>query len=379
MKSLSALLMFAMLIASAPAFAESFLTLDVLSHRVGDRVVFKLIAPISKLHEQLNCRLTAGEASILVVATATGNVDTDELVGKTYRLALPQHLSGPVTLTVADVDATPVMFMVEEAVIENTASEQQEEYPTLSSFFGLAQPYLDNISAYEPIYFLVGVDPEESKFQISFKYRPFTSKGTLNKNLPWLQGFHLAYTQTSFWDLKSESTPFQDTSYKPEVFFLTPNSSFRPTGIDGLFFQLGYQHESNGRAEPESRSTNYLYLKSIFVWYNESTQLGLGIAPKVWTYVNNDNQTNPDLSDYRGYFQVNIRAGKADGLILGTDLRWAKEGGSIQADLTYPISQFLGDNLDIYLQLQYVNALAESLINYQDRTEAFRIGFALVR
>ena len=120
-------------------------------------------------------------------------------------------------------------------------------------------------------------------------------------------------------------------------------------------------------------------LKSIFVWYNERTQLGLGIAPKIWTYVGNDNQTNPDLSAYRGYFQVDIRAGKADGLVIGTDLRWAKEGGSIQADLTYPISQFLGDNLDIYLQLQYVNALAESLIDYQSRTEAFRIGFAIVR
>lgn len=259
------------------------------------------------------------------------------------------------------------------------SSDQQEEYPTLSSFFGLAQPYIDNVSAYEPIYFLIGTNPEKSKFQISFKYRPFNEKGSLNKNLPWLQGFHLAYTQTSFWDLKSESTPFQDTSYKPELFFLSPNSSFRPSGVDGLFFQFGYQHESNGRAEPESRSTNFLYLKSIFVWYDEQSQLGLGIAPKIWTYVNNDNKTNPDLADYRGYFQLDIRAGKADGLVLGTDLGWAKEGGSIQVDLTYPLSQFLGGNFDIYLQMEYVNALAESLINYQSRTEAFRIGFAIIR
>lgn len=263
--------------------------------------------------------------------------------------------------------------------LNSADTEPQEDYPTLASFFGMAQPYIDNVSAHEPIYFLVGTNPEKSKFQISFKYRPISEKGTWHKNLPWLQGLHLAYTQTSFWDLKSESTPFQDTSYKPELFFLSPNSSFRPPGLDGLFFQAGLQHESNGRAEPESRSTNYLYLKSYLVWYDENSQLGLGIAPKVWAFIGNDDKTNPDLNAYRGYFQLDIRAGKADGLVVGTDLRWAKEGGSIQADLTYPIDKFLGDNLEIYLYMQYVNALGESLINYQDRTEAFRIGISFIR
>lgn len=379
MEFLSKLLLL-LFLTTSPAYAESFLTLDAVSYSAGGSVTFTLNAPASKLQDRLNCRLSAGGESVLVTATAMGTAASDTMAGKSYQFSLPAQITGPVTLAVVDVKVSPVMFLVDDVVVENDDVEvPPEEYPTLSSFFGLAQPYIDNISAYEPIYFLVGVDPSESKFQISFKYRPFTAKGTLNKNLPWLQGFHLAYTQTSFWDLKSESTPFQDTSYKPELFFLTPNSTFRPAAIDGLFFQFGYQHESNGRAEPESRSTNYLYLKSIFVWYDESTQLGLGIAPKFWTYVANDNGTNPDLNAYRGYFQVDIRLGKADGFILGTDLRWAKEGGSIQADLTYPISQFLGDNLDIYLQLQYVNTLAESLINYQDRTEAFRIGFALVR
>lgn len=260
-----------------------------------------------------------------------------------------------------------------------SGSGETERYPHLSSFFGLAQPYISNISAYEPIYFLVGTNPEKSKFQFSFKYRLFNPEGTLNKNLPWLQGLHLAFTQTSFWDLKSESTPFEDTSYKPELFLLGSNSRFRPTWLDGLFFQCGFQHESNGRAEPESRSTNTLYLKGYLVWYDESSRIGLGISPKVWAYVGNDNKTNPDLSDYRGYVQVDVRIGKADGPVLGADLRWAKEGGSVQTDLTYPVGQFLGDNLELYLHLQYANVLAESLIHYQSRTEAFRIGIALVR
>lgn len=33
----------------------------------------------------------------------------------------------------------------------------------------------------------------------------------------------------------------------------------------------------------------------------------------------------------------------------------------------------------MYFQIQYVNALAESLLNFRDRTEALRIGFAIIR
>ena len=65
--------------------------------------------------------------------------------------------------------------------------------------------------------------------------------------------------------------------------------------------------------------------------------------------------------------------------MLSTNWRFAEKGTSLQADLTYPIHRFLGDNFDLYFQVQYSNSLAESLINYRDRVEALRFGFALVR
>ena len=43
------------------------------------------------------------------------------------------------------------------------------------------------------------------------------------------------------------------------------------------------------------------------------------------------------------------------------------------------ISGHCTGGLDVYLQFQYVNALAENLINYKERTEAFRLGFSIVR
>jgi outer membrane phospholipase A len=68
---------------------------------------------------------------------------------------------------------------------------------------------------------------------------------------------------------------------------------------------------------------------------------------------------------------------KADSLVLVSNWRWAKEGWSVQVDLSYPAGHYLSDNINIYLQ--YVNTLAESLLNYQDCTETFRLGFSFIR
>jgi hypothetical protein len=65
--------------------------------------------------------------------------------------------------------------------------------------------------------------------------------------------------------------------------------------------------------------------------------------------------------------------------VLGSYLRWAKEGASVQLDLTSPIHRCLFRNTHFYLQAQYVGALAERLIEYRERTEAVRLGLAIVR
>lgn len=249
---------------------------------------------------------------------------------------------------------------------------------SLDDFLSLYQPYLKNISSYKPIYFLVGIDPSETRFQFSFKYRFLNPGLAFVKEHHWIQGFHLAYTQTSFWDLEARSQPFKDTSYKPEVFFLTPNLLRKKDGSAHIFFQVGYQHESNGLDKDLSRSTNYLYLRPMISFYDTGSDLGIQIAPKLWTYVKNDEDTNSDLNDYRGYFDLEIKAGMAGGAVLEAHFQTARKGSSLYLDLTYPLSN-LFKNIDLYIQLQYVNALAESLIHYQQRTRSVRLGFAIVR
>ena len=299
-----------------------------------------------------------------------------------YRLQLPDAMRGPVQLQIPQYGDTDLKLTVreKEPQEENVLSwlPKTTDEP-LDALIQLYQPYVKNISSYEPMYFLVGTQPEYSKFQLSLKYRLFNLEKTFAKKRSWVKGFHFGYTQTSFWDLASDSAPFEDTSYKPELFYITDRLKTKITAWNALFLQAGLRHESNGRGGEFSRSTNIAYLQPIFIFYNKHDRTGLKITPKVWTYYGNEDENNPDIQKYRGYINLGVTFGKADGLVIDTKSWWAAEGASVQIDATYPLHAIFFSDLDLYFQFEYANRLAESLLNYKDRTEAFRLGFAIVR
>jgi phospholipase A1/A2 len=269
-----------------------------------------------------------------------------------------------------------------EAQNEATApadKNQTKDYQAYEAFFDLYQPFLKNVKAYQPIYFLQGLNPEKSKFQFSFRYQLFNKDASLVDNNVWLQGLNFGFTQTSFWDLKSTSRPFEDTSYKPELFFLSSNLNKGNGSLKGVFLQTGLQHESNGQGGDTSRSTNIFYTEPMFIFYDKASLFGLQIAPKVWYYVANDDDNNQDLKDYRGYFDLGLKAGREDRMMVESHFRPAREGNSWELDLTYPIQKYFANNIGVYLHLQYLNSLAETMLNYHNRTEAVRLGVSLVR
>lgn len=336
--------------------------------------------------ETVACRLASGKQQFEVLARAAAaenigplEIGAGQFVKARYSLTLPETLEGPVRLRIVRWENASALFAVRRPAASEDMPAPAPAYGSLDSLMTLYQPYLKNIAAYEPMYFLVGTDPEKSKFQVSFKYRFFNPGGPLALRHPWVKGIHFAYTQTSFWNLKSASMPFEDTSYKPELFFLSSSIDTGALDIRRLFLQGGFQHESNGRGGDASRSTNFLYVKPTFIWFDEASRLGLQVSPRIWTYVANDEETNPDLDDYRGYADLELKLGKADSLVVGTHLGWAAAGASFQVDLSYPLRRFLSGNIDLYLQAQYVNRLAESLLYYRDRCEAVRLGLAIVR
>ncbi|MGD9162046.1 MAG: phospholipase A [Desulfobacteraceae bacterium] len=384
---------------SADDGVTTILRFPQLNIRAGETVLLKAYfynesqeAKEVTLPDSLSLRIQGTDGkSVLVTAVETVSspdamLQPGEFLTKEYNVVLPSLYHSVMDISLADFPNSEVLINIlgeksaQEKVLAGAEQETiNEDCPSLESLFSLYQPYVVNFSAYEPMYFLVGTDPSESKFQISFKYRPINPAGSLSQRYPWLSGVNFAYTQTSFWDLSSDSAPFEDTSYKPEVFYLTSNWSTRPEWMKGLFFQGGFQHESNGRGGESSRSTNTVYFKPIFLFYDTDSELGLQISPKLIAYINNSEVDNPDLDDYRGNVEFEVKFGKVGGIVSSTQLRVAEQGVSVQTDLSYPVSKLLKNNFDLFFHVQYNYSLAESLINYKERDQSLRIGFSIVR
>ena len=293
-----------------------------------------------------------------------------------YVIPLPKHMYGNIKIELSGVDANTAVFFAEKASKTDWIGEQISLNSTDTYF----RPYVENFSVYKPMYFLSGVYPgiEKSSFQLSSKYRFFNKKGFLAEKHPWLTGFHFGYTQHSLWDLESDSAPFEDTSYMPEFFYLMDKIDLGISWVSAFGFQTGFQHESNGNFGTDSRSTNFAYIQPI-IGFHLGNNYHLKLAPKIWAYINNDNDTNPDLDDYRGYYEIEAKIGNPESFVLGGLFRNGNKDSSYQLDLSYPLSRFLSGSLNGYFHLQYFNGYAETLLNYNEKTDAFRLGISIVR
>jgi outer membrane phospholipase A len=240
--------------------------------------------------------------------------------------------------------------------------------------------FKEHIFGYEPFYFIAGTKSPNAKFQISFKYRLLNERGWLARKASWLTGLHLAYTQTSLWDWNEASAPFFDSSYKPEVLY-----SWRRLvgGAPRDWFQLdlqgGLQHESNGKAGADSRSLNIAYLRPTFV-LGKDAGLQLSLIPRVWAYLG-DLSDNPDIADYRGYGDLRAVLGWKRGLQVSALGQMGKnaEHGSVQIDVTYPLMKPPYGSISLHLQVQYFTGYGESLLRYNEKSDALRAGFSIYR
>jgi phospholipase A1 len=163
------------------------------------------------------------------------------------------------------------------------------------NFFQLAR-YSDrpNNAPFEELFDVLGTsDAErqrtEAEFQLSFKARLWA---TDDRRL----GVWAAYTQKSQWQVYNEdlSRPFRETNYEPELFVsYRPDISFGD--VHWRLFNFGYNHQSNGRADPLSRSWDRLTAEFGF----ERGDFALLVRP--WYVVDEGGDDNPDITDYYGY------------------------------------------------------------------------------
>ena len=240
--------------------------------------------------------------------------------------------------------------------------------------------FRENFSGHEPIYFLYGPDPSDAKFQISFKYHMLNAEGPIVNRWPWLGGLHFGYTQTSYWDLESSSQPFDDTSYRPELFLFYDDiqQNWLPR-VSRLDLQTGLQHESNGQDGDANRSLNIAYVKPILT-FGDPRDYALTVAPRLFVYLSQADE-NEDMEDYRGYGDLLLKFGRWDGMELASTLRKGVRGskGSWQLDFSAPIGELLFDNLDLFFQAQFFTGYGESLLRYDESDTRFRLGFSIYR
>ena len=327
----------------------------------GERFEVIVVAPKDEAPPaELTLRAKIDITELLIRAQAQGEADGAR---RTYAALMPARVGGPATLELGDRDSNAIAIVIAraDAVQRITGREQAVEEPPLSEE--------------EPVYFVAGPQGGwNARYQLSFKYRLFDPASGYGAERPWLVGFYFAFTQTSLWDLSSESKPFHDTAYRPSFFWRWQRVDDR-TWIDGA--RTGFEHESNGQAGPTSRSINTLFLRPEWRW-NVGRGGMLEFTPKFYTYLSKGE--NPDIANYRGYVDWRLRH-DAGGQWITTAV--ARVGTAHKASLLVDMSRRTRDvkvgPLSGYLHLQFFDGYGESILDYNVRRHTqVRLGLAIV-
>lgn len=247
------------------------------------------------------------------------------------------------------------------------------------------------LTPYKPIYFLVGkytsnpneqphsendspeyIIPEginydniEFKFQLSFKTK------ILQSFLWGKADLWVAYTQKSFWQIYNEelSRPFREINYEPEVILNFP-VKFKILGFNTRMVGIAFNHLSNGKSDPFSRSLNRFIIHAGFERKNWNIYL------RSWYGMSDNDGDNPDISDYAGRADLNVIYAKNGHVVSftgGYNMNFdSSPRGNAEVSWSYPIK----NNLKAYFQVSH--GYGESLIDYNHLQTTVGVGISLI-
>jgi phospholipase A1 len=321
-----------------------------------------------------HARIAAFICVCLLVNTAFADARTD-----CYLAAIE---SGDASMTLGELRAQCAGSDHETLTESPIASEE----PSPASFrqqIAAEQQSLDrsySLTPHNPNYLLAyslrndpnqeGINPEEGRLdkqeallQISLKFPLWREVLGTNNDLmfgysskSWFQAYNSAL-----------SKPFRETNYEPELFVRHYGGVRLPLGVSIAGWDIGWNHESNGRSEPLSRS-----------WDRVMGRMALDVTPslavllRAWYRIpeSEEGDDNPDIYRYMGYgdfraiwtpnrntFTAMLRPGSKES---GFEFTWS-----------YPIN----NHFRIYTQ--YFNGYGESLIDYDRKVERIGIGFTI--
>ncbi len=242
------------------------------------------------------------------------------------------------------------------------------------------QNYLGNaFTPYEPLYFLVQPDLLSAKIQLSLAVmvvgRAVKPAGSDDRR----NGLYFGYTQISFWDLNAESKPFFDNNYNPEGWWHQGGLPSDWLEVDNLAIEAGFGHESNGQAGELTRSVNYFMFRPQMRW-DLPDDWQIHLEPRL-IYPVGDLTENPDITRYRGIFDLKVDAVRYSGIkcALTTYVGTQLDRGAFQFDVSYPMTDITAGWINCFLYAQWFDGWAESLRGYNERTDRVLVGLAFIR
>ena len=238
-------------------------------------------------------------------------------------------------------------------------------------------------------------NPEETMHEKNMEVEfQFSLKTQLLYNTIGLHEYvFAAYTQKAWWQAYSESAPFREMNYEPEIYMYIPAERNFENSIGLHALKVGFVHESNGHDGYQSRSWNRVYLTGVWQWDN------LFVSTRAWYRISEDDKPdgyfdgtspgglepnakgddNPDIYNYLGYgdIKVDYLYGKNQfGLLLRNNLRFDSENkGAVEFNWMYPIA----NSKNTFWYVKMFHGYGESLIDYNREVTKGSVGFSFSR
>lgn len=251
-------------------------------------------------------------------------------------------------------------------------SRRDEEKALRNNWFSITPhrpnyilPATYNASADFSPYGIAGdlLSDSEIKFQLSLKT-------TLLSNLWRDSSVSVAYTQQSYWQLFADdeiSAPFRETNHEPEIIWDIP-VDFQLFGFQARLASLSFNHQSNGRARPLSRSWNRL-TGEIVMERNRFV-----VSAKTWARIDDpDIDDNPNIENYMGRIQLGA-AYKGDRHTLALGLKNSLDSdlrSGVEFNWMFPLTRHLKGFVQLY------SGYGENLIDMENYNNRIGIGIAL--
>ncbi len=206
----------------------------------------------------------------------------------------------------------------------------------------------------------------EARFQLSFKTK-------ILQDIFWGQGdLWVGYLQVAHWQIYNTnlSRPFRELNYEPEL-IMNFGVNYNLFGFQGRTLGFSFNHQSNGRELPLSRSWNRVIFHAGF----ERDHWGLVLRP--WIRIPDEEDENPLITDFIGRAEATViysRNKVQMYAVITNSLRFGggNNRGGAQFNVVFPI------RANLRAQFQVFDGYGETLIDYNHRQTTIGLGVSFV-